>query len=340
MDKNRCSYHLTLDDKAKIISLKASGMKIITIASRIGVHRTSIDRFLRGYAEKGELGSPPRSGRPALLSKKDIDRLCLCIKRNRLASLKTLQRLCNLNHVSLRTIRRALRFYSKFKSKFCRKKPFISLKNIKNRIRWCKEHRNWSLDDWKHVVWSDESTFTIRSGRRFQVWVQSGEPLHHQVVKGTVKHDRKINVWGCFSDIAVGTLHRIDGILDKHKFLDIMETVAEPSCRQMFPDDDYMFQQDNDPKHKSKLVQRWMQRNINTIDWWPAQSPDLNPIENLWSILDHRCKDRQCKNEDELFNLLHNEWQSLPAEVLHNLVSSLPRRIEAVLKARGGPTKY
>jgi transposase len=128
--------------------------------------------------------------------------------------------------------------------------------------------------------------------------------------------------------------------MDKHVFLDILETVAKPSCEELFPDDDYMFQQDNDPKHTAKIVKRWILKNLNTIDWWPAQSPDLNPIENLWSILDSRLRARTCNTEVELFQILQEGWRELGADLLTKLVESMPRRIEAVLQARGGPTKY
>lgn len=340
MASRKQNTQLTLQEKEMIIASKAEGMSSTTIATRIGVHRTTINRFWRRYKETGDIGFLPRSGRPPCLLKRDIERMCVHIKLDRRITLKALRKLCDLEHISLRTIRRALKYYSDFNSRFLRKKPFISIKNIRRRVEWCKQHRDWELDDWQHVVWSDESTFTIRSGRRYRVWVQTGEPLHLQLTKGTVKHDRKINVWGCFSYVGVGAFHRIEGIMDKHQFLDILKYVAEPSCVNLFGGDDYMFQQDNDPKHMAKIVKRWIRLNMNTIDWWPSQSPDLNPIENLWSILDRNCMDRQCKNEDELFNLLQNEWQALPLELLQRLVMSMPRRIDAVLKARGGPTKY
>ena len=73
---------------------------------------------------------------------------------------------------------------------------------------------------------------------------------------------------------------------------------------------------------------------------WPAQSPDSNPIENLWSILDQRTKKRKLSNEKALFEALVEGWNGLPQSLLVSLVESMPRRIEAVIAAKGYATKY
>jgi len=73
---------------------------------------------------------------------------------------------------------------------------------------------------------------------------------------------------------------------------------------------------------------------------WPAQSPDLNPIENLWFILDQLCKNRKPANEEELFDRLKEEWESLPMGMMKNLAESVPRRLQAAIDTKGFATKY
>ena len=70
---------------------------------------------------------------------------------------------------------------------------------------------------------------------------------------------------------------------------------------------------------------------------WPPQSPDLNPIENLWSILDNKIRKRkkQPSNTDELFLIPQDEWQNLDATLLQNLVNSMPKRCQALINSRG-----
>ena len=107
--------------------------------------------------------------------------------------------------------------------------------------------------------------------------------------------------------------------------------------------DHIIFQQDNDPKHTAKSVGKYIERaKYLVLEGWPSQSPDLNPIKNLWQELKTRLYHAQPQpsNKDELFPLLKREWEALPQDVLRNLVHSMPRRIEAVIKAKGGHTKY
>ena len=73
---------------------------------------------------------------------------------------------------------------------------------------------------------------------------------------------------------------------------------------------------------------------------WPSQSPDLNPIENLWKELNFKAKSRSVKTEDELYEELLKEWNSLDPKYLQKIVDSIPNRCQAVIKNNGMPTKY
>jgi len=100
------------------------------------------------------------------------------------------------------------------------------------------------------------------------------------------------------------------------------------------------FQQDNDPKHTANSIKAYLANyEVPTLPW-PSQSPDLNPIENLWSILDDKVKDRNPQNEEQLFTVLQNAWNALEPELLTKLADSMPKRIAAVIEAKGFPTKY
>jgi hypothetical protein len=161
---------------------------------------------------------------------------------------------------------------------------------------------------------------------------------------GVLKHDKKINVWGCFAWSGVGTIRVVEGILEKNQMKKILREEVKPSVDKIWPDKwrtgDFVFQQDNDPKHTSNLIKEYLAKQKYTTLDWPANSPDLNPIENLWSILNRAADNRTCNDTDELFEVLKDAWESISVDILHNLVESMPRRLALVIKEKGGPIPY
>ena len=189
-------------------------------------------------------------------------------------------------------------------------------------------------------MWSDESPFVLIYGKRFRVWRLHNERYNPAVTRATVKHDKRINVWGCFAGHGVGRLYRVPGIMDGEGYHKILQWQMKPSVNILFPDKNCIFQQDNDPKHTSNANKRFLANyEVPTLPW-PSQSPDLNPIENLWSILDEKVKNRQASNEAELFLVFDEAWKSLEIDLLTRLVDSMPRRVQAVIAANGYATKY
>ena len=290
--------------------------------------------------ENGWAGRQPGQGRKRKTSERDDRMIIREIKKNPfVTSSEVVERLQDLS-ISPRTVRRRIGEESDFKSCFAPRCPFINEKQAKARLEWCEQHKNWTPAMWEKVLWSDESPFVLRFNRKRRVWRISNSGWQPRNCVGTVKHDKKLNVWGCFSAHGVGRLYRIEGIMKKEDYVMILDNELRPSAATLFPDGNFIFQQDNDPKHTANIVKDWFGDNAIIKLEWPSQSPDLNPIENLWSILDMRLKDRKVNTLNELLLVLQDGWKAIPVETLRDLVHSMPKRIEAVIKAKGYATKY
>ena len=245
------------------------------------------------------------------------------------------------------TVRKRLREKG-IKSFLRKKKPLISKENERKRMEWCRAHESWTTEDWEKVLWSDESPFGLRFKGARRIYCRADERYLPKNLQATVKHQQKFNLWGCFSASGVGSLHRIhgsgkNGAMCKEDYLKILEEEAVQSGQELLGEG-FIFQQDNDPKHtslavKDRLAQHGAEGTLINLPW-PAQSPDLNPIEHVWGHLDRRTKDRKCRNLEELMVELRRGWEELPEDYLKKLVHSMPRRIQKVLEAKGGATKY
>ncbi len=99
---------------------------------------------------------------------------------------------------------------------------------------------------------------------------------------------------------------------------------------------DFIFQQDLAPAHTAKGTKSWFNDHGVTVLDWPANSADLNPIENLWSIVKRKMRDTRPNKTDDI----KVTWASITSKQCHRLIASMPRRIDAVIHAIGGPTMY
>ena len=115
-------------------------------------------------------------------------------------------------------------------------KPLISERNRKLRLKFAKKHLSWSFEQWSRVLFSDESPFTLRWRGKQMVWRRRGERFKSKFIRGTIKHDKKIMVWGCFSSNGIGHLKHINGIMDGNVYKQILIHHMRPSAKILFPD--------------------------------------------------------------------------------------------------------
>ncbi len=147
-------------------------------------------------------------------------------------------------------------------------------------------------------------------------------------------------IWGAISSAGVGPLCFLKTNITASVYQEISEHFMLSSAEQHFRDADFIFRQDLAPAHTAKSTKSWLNdHGVGVLDW-PANSPDLNPIENLLGIVKRKMRNKRPKNADELKATVKETWASTPPQQCHKLMISMPRRTEAVIKAKRVPTKY
>ncbi len=155
-----------------------------------------------------------------------------------------------------------------------------------------------------------------------------------------MKFPQSVMIWAAMSSAGVGPLCFLKSTVNTAIYQEILEHFMLPSADKLYGDADFIFQQDLAPAHTAKGTKRWFNDHGVTVLDWPANSPDLNPIENLSGIVRRKMRDTRPNNADDLKATVKETWASIPPQQCHKLITSMPHRIEAVIKAKGAPTKY
>ncbi len=169
------------------------------------------------------------------------------------------------------------------------------------RLTWAKEKKNWTVAQWSKVLFTDESKFCISFGNQGpRVWRKDGEAHSPSCLKSSVKFPQSVMIWGAMSSTGVGPLGFLKTKITAPVYQDILEHYMLPSADQLFKDANFIFQQDLAPAHTAKSTKSWLNYyGVGVLDW-PANSPDLNPIENQWDIAKRKMRNKRPKNADEL----------------------------------------
>ena len=309
----------------------------------VGCSEKAVRNALELYRETGQLRDRVRSGRPRKTDP-NMDRVIhrLPLFDRKLTAVDIWRQISMKygDRLSVQTIKRRL-WAAGLYGRIARRKPLVSRKNRLARIEFAKEHMAWTTADWAKVLWSDESKFNrLGSDGRQYVRRRKGEEFSQKCTEMTLKGGGgSVMVWGCFSRSGPGPICRVEGIMRADDYKKILAEHMVPFSEEHMPLT-WQFQHDNDPKHKAKKVVEYLLTENISVMKWPAQSPDLNPIENLWNAIDRVIKCQKPSTLHELFDCIQQNWMQLSPEYCAKLVDSMHDRCKAVLKNFGYPTKY
>ncbi len=198
-------------------------------------------------------------------------------------------------------------------------KPLLNQRHRQKHLTWAKEQMNWTVAQCSKVLFSDESKCWRVERHRIHVAWSPVWSFHSQWWFGLPCH--LLVLVHC-------EVHSQHSHLPGH-----LEHFILPSADKLYGDADFIFQQDLAPVHTVRGTKSWFNDHSVTVLDWPANSPDLNPIENL----DERHQTQQCRWPEDRYQ---SNLGFITPEQCHRLIDSMPRRIDAVIHAKGGPTKY
>ncbi|KAK6187514.1 hypothetical protein SNE40_005520 [Patella caerulea] len=215
----------------------------------------------------------------------------------------------------------------------------------KARLEWAIKHKDWSVHQWERVIFSDESTIAVLDDRVQSVRRRRGEEFLPGCLRKTVKFPTKIMVWGAISVKGPSRLYIVEGTMDSIKYVDMLEHRLVPQIKDWYGEDiaqQCIFQQDSAPCHVAKRSKAWFQKNkIKVLDW-PGNSPDMSPIETLWDTLKDEIHNVPITNKVDLIARLIKVWfhSEIIKRQCESLIQGMPRRVDALIKAKGRQTKY
>ena len=278
---------LSIYEKQRILFYSSNGLLPSQIVSALKVDdihttRQTVARFLRRFQQTQTIARKEGSGRPSKITPVVRDIVDRAMKDDNETTATQLHKLLTSHGISISfstIIRcRSMLGWTFRGSKYCQ---LIRRQNKIKRFIWACDKYNEALNNgFSDVIWSDETTVQLESHRRHS-FRKKGEPA---TLKPRPKHPIKLHVWAGISRKGPTSVAIFEGIMNADFYISLLQTHLLPFIRHTFPES-HKFMQDNDPKHTSRAAKEFFE--MECINWWktPPESPDMNPIENLWHEL-------------------------------------------------------
>lgn len=321
------------------------GRSTSQVSKELGI---SISSAIRIRKKDKENIPEPNVGRPLKISKSSRRLLARHFNTGELRTLDDGKRFVKSvkgEQIHSRTVRRYLEKEG-LRAYVQQKKPHLTPNHRSERLEFACRHLNWTIEQWREVMFSDESLFSRFGsfGKKFYYSDKAHKSFQpHQIQETKRGGGGKLMVWGCMTYYGVGDAVETPGKINSDEYLDTLDkTILQSRDWYNMNPSKFIFQHDNSSVHTAFKVKKWFLKKKITVLKWPPNSPDLNPIENIWCYI----KSKLCeypdapKSLDELWTRVEEIWVSIPIEFIRKLYESMPQRIKMVQKNRGGHTTY
>jgi len=322
------------------------GKSFKEVQKSIGISHGALSKIYQDIKENIPI---PKPGPPSIASKSTKRYIARLYDTDKLTSLSEGQSLIKSIegvHVHTETVRKYLK-QEGLKGYVKRKKPLLTADQIAARYQFAKNHIDWTLDQWRTVMFSDEAMFCRvgTCGKQYYYKRPQRKTLEdHQTTPTKQGGGGKILVWGCMTYYGLGDSCWFPGKINSENYVkEILEEylVANRDYYDMDPKS-FIFQHDNSSVHTAHIVKSYFTRNKIKVMEWPANSPDLNPIEQVWMYIGRQLEKYKepPTTTDDLWKRVEDIWVNIPIDFIHTLYESMPKRMEMLLRAKGGHIKY
>lgn len=353
--------------------LKQSPAKI---AADMNVCEKTVNCWLKKWLAGNGISDEKKSGRPKKLSSGQVRQIVNAIPENGITTAESLRKKANLNTrvinrkgkeedlISRRTVCRVLKEEG-FNARKVEFEPFLTDPHMKARVDWALKYSHWTVEQWKKVGFSDESTFKSNTYSPTHQYVKGQKTAKH-IVHRDKSARFKVNLFGVISGNGKVFLKHV-GKVNGEKYLKTVQEGDEfiicfsyqftnyknqqlilfyilvvPLFKKNTPDG--IWQQDGLTSHTVPPVLEYLNKTVTLLEW-PSKSPDISIIENIWGIMKSRLSEMnldigEVQSASQLEDRMHSIWDSIDSSVIDKLYNSLPGRIQDVIKSGGSSIDY
>ena len=331
--------HLSQDEMNRGIGMLHSGLSQRHVANVLGVSQSVVSRMWNWFITTRNVRHLHAGGQERSTNEVQA-------RRHRFDKATTLRRdFQNATgmRISTQTIRNRLHDAGLRSRRPAIRVPFTRY-HVQMRLAWARDHVTWTQNDWAPDLFTDESRFSVDfTNRRARVWRMPNERFAPVCV---AEHDRfgggSVMVWAGISAQGKTDLHVIDnGTLTALRYInEILDVYVRPYTGAV--GENFILMDDNARAHRARITDQYLEQATIVRMEWPARSADLNPIEHAWDMLKTAVSSRpvQPASVQELTQALLEEWDQIPQYKIRRLISSMGRRCQAVIEARGHHTRY